>query len=153
MTTGSDDRIKVSAGGPTLDAGVYEAELANYEIVDGKFGKQRRVDFTIETEDEPTEISAYINDKGGDFRPLSNGYKLIGALLDDDPIHYADTHENMPGWKQLLGKRLRITVTEEKREDGSTFSKVTGYMPLKKKETTRLRQALRDEYEPPLDDE
>ena len=134
-TTHNSDQIKTKAAGPNVDAGTYTAQLMNVEMDTGKYGPQRKLTFMIsdgEFEGEP--LSCWINDKGDGFSPSSNAYRLISALLGRDLNEFIlDDSEPELQWDDLITKKLRLVVTEAKREDGTEFSKITDYLARQRK--------------------
>lgn len=135
--THNSNQITVKESGPNVEAGTYEAQLAKMESETGNFGPQRKLTFMVSAgEYEGEGITSWINDKGDGFSPISNGYKVVSALLGRDLNEYL-LDGNTLDWDDLVGKKLRLVVTEAKREDGTEFSKITDYLARQKKGTLK----------------
>ncbi len=155
-------QITTKAAGPNVEAGTYAAQLMNVETEVGKYGPQRKLTFMIaDGEYEGESLSCWINDKGDGFSPSSNGYRLISALLARDLNEHILDGNDLE-WDDLITKKLRLVVTEARREDGTEFSKITDYLPRAKKgkglkaaveEMVEDKRMAGPDEQPPLDDD
>ena len=59
-------------------------------------------------------------------------YKILDALMGEDPLQYFERVGKPVAFRALVGRRCRIRVEEQARRDGLVFSKVTGFTRLKK---------------------
>ena len=139
MTTDDDEiRLGFSAGGPTVEDGTYIAKLTQYGRTTGQFGPQ--VKFVFEVDDEEnayhgSELACWADmpkPEGSDATPLMKLYKILDALMGEDPLQYFERVGKPVAFRALVGRRCRIRVEEQPRRDGSVFSKVTGFTRLKK---------------------
>jgi hypothetical protein len=101
------------------EPGVYVARLAAAEVIDGQYGQQLKVKFELDGEHLLTVWTSLT------FTQKSRLGQLAKAAFGRDipPDYELDTDH-------LIGRRLRLLVTVEERSDGSTYNKVSQFLPL-----------------------
>lgn len=105
-----------------FEPGVYPAKVASIEPVSGQFGDQLKVKFDLDGAGEHaltvwTSLAFSQKSKLGQLAKAAFGGR-------DWPADYVlDTDH-------LIGRRLRLLVTTEERPDGSTYNKVSQFLPL-----------------------
>lgn len=125
-----DEEYEVSPGATSVEEGSYLATCVKIENAEGLYGIQWRVTFRIDEEGdyEGVEIGCWANKpkQGSGITPKMKIFKLADALLGVDPLGLGKLR-----LAALIGKRCRIRIEESQRDDGSTFSRLSGFARVK----------------------
>jgi len=144
--------VTKSQGGQLLDEDTYDAVLTNVEERTESRGKPSEA-FLIwkakvkdpvydgEDLDEDVYISFATSKR---FSKKSYLNKLVTAVLGKD----LDEGEQLD-LETLVGESVRLTIKNEKRDDGAIFNKVTDYMACKKKKKKNVVEEDDEEDDTP----
>lgn len=101
-----------------LETGEYPAEITEIALENGQFGEQLKFTFEL---DNGRSMWGWASAK---FSTKSKLYAWTRAILNRDipPSYMLDTDD-------LLGKRVKVIITQEEREDGREFNKITRLKP------------------------
>lgn len=126
-----------------LDADTYDAIVSKAEEVDGKFGTQVQLTFSVPEYPEEVPV-AWASANGG---TLAKFYKWCTALLGGPPPIGSQV-----GLEDLVGKKCRIVVDEKETTDGKVVMAVTGVLkPKAAPKATEPKASVRKPLEPPAD--
>jgi hypothetical protein len=106
-----------------LAAGEYLAEVASIEEVDGQFGPQLKISFTLLGEHEGAKLTGWCSKS---FNTKSKLYEWTAAIFGK-PIS--------PEWDfdsdALLSRKVLLTVVKRAGTNGEEFSKIYSLAPVR----------------------
>lgn len=124
---------------PKVPTGSYNAVIEDAKEAEGKFGPQIKFDFnlgTVETvngDDADVRLAAWTSMTfSGGKRPSKLWQLAKAAGIDVDNVDGVDPT------RDLVGKRVRLTVTEEPSNDGEgIYNRITAFLPVARNGTAK----------------
>lgn len=116
---------------PKVPTGNYPATIADITEAEGQYGPQLRVEFelgdveTVDGEVQSVKLSSWTSQKFTGGKKPSKLWTLVAAAgLSPDAMEGLDVAE-------LIGRKVRLTVTEEPRRDGDgIYNRIVAFLPV-----------------------
>jgi len=144
-------RVKKTESNAAVDPGEYLAAIT--EVAEG-FHSEYKENYEWKIKIKDATLDGEAVDNGGELVELrfftgrrwtNNEKNKLNQLLQA----VGESHEigdELDLEKACLGKRLRVIITDKKTEKG-TFSKVSGFLPVKKSKKTEKEKPAEKEVE------
>ena len=113
-----------------LDPGLYPAQVEEVELADGQYGRQVKVKFQIDDDEEQgLEDRFLIGWASASFGPKSKLWAWARVLLfggRDIPDEFEEIDIDT-----LKGRRCLLSVTTKQGADGGTYNKIADLLPVR----------------------
>lgn len=121
-----------------LETGEYPAEVTEIALENGQFGEQLK--FTFELENGHS-LWGWASAK---FSTKSKLYAWTQAILNQQisPTYVLDTDD-------LVGRKVKLVVVTEERDDGREFNKITRLKPFQQNGQAPVQRPVQPQREQP----